>query len=203
MFSAIACCFLLQFQAFGEEEASARLLNEFNDPRLFPPYEWIREGEDVTARRDRRLSNSILIISWQPDPEGNYDSYQISGIPGYHSRETVEDFLEAFCNLEGFADEDEPVNILLAGNNWAAGIPLRAKLLDLSKDHKFSVFYAGGAFRRANLIKEPESRLAMIEQAFRQATDNAQTDTARPATRPGSSLEGGDDSQSEVEERSR
>ncbi len=62
------------------------------------------------------------------------------------------------------------LNVIVASNNWGAGHHLQTKLKKLSKDYKFSVFYAGGwGFQNAVLIDEPKARLKMIQDAFKTA----------------------------------
>ena len=173
---AITCFAVLQFRVDANESSVAALLNDFQDPRqTVSVYEWIRDGE--TDQQIRQLNHSILIICWMSASNDKFASYQISGIDGFHSRERIESFLDAFYALDQPKEmAAERLNIIVAGNNWGAGIALKEKLKALSKKHKFSVFSAGGwAFREARLIEEPGTRLAMIREAF-QKTKNSEQD---------------------------
>lgn len=194
---------LLQFSADADEKSPPSLFGDFNDPRqTISIYEWIRDGKP--EQRIRQLSNSILIICWMPDSNGKFESYQISGIDGFHSRELIELFLHAFYALDQPEEVGtERLNVILAGNNWGAGIVLKEKLMALSKEHKFSVFYAGGwAFRKARLIEEPEARQAMIREAFLKTNNSEQDGADQPATAPESKPEGDLKPQPESEGRS-
>ncbi len=163
------------FNLFADEGPKAKLWGDFQDPRqTLSLYSWIEDGSDVDPVRS--INHSILIICWMPDPEGKFETYQISGIDGYHSRKRTEAFLDAIYELKQPKEVGgKRLNVLVAGNNWGAGHSLKEKLRKLSKEHKFSVFYAGGwAFRKAILIEEPEARLKMIKEAFKVATNSEQ-----------------------------
>jgi hypothetical protein len=188
---AMVCIGLLQFSVDADEKSPPSPFGDFNDPRqTISIYEWIRDGKP--EQRIRQLNNSILIICWMPDSNGKFESYQISGIDGFHSRERIELFLHAFYALDQPKEVGtERLNVIVAGNNWGAGIALKEKLMALSKEHKFSVFYAGGwAFRKARLIEEPEARQAMIREAFLKTNNSEQDGADQPATAPESKPEG-------------
>lgn len=200
---ALVCIGLLQFSVDADEKSPPTLFGDFNDPRqTISIYEWIRDGKP--EQRIRLLNNSILIICWVPDSNGKFESYQISGIEGFHSRERIELFLDAFYALDQPKEVGvERLNVIVAGNNWGAGIALKEKLKALSREHKFSVFYAGGwAFREARLIEEPEARQAMIREAFLKTNNSEQDGAEQPATASESRPEGKSKPQPESEGRS-
>lgn len=131
---------------------------DLRDPRY--AREWIRGGEMVEA------GHALLIIHWQPAPDRQFGVYQISGLEGYHSRARVEAFLAAFYGGYPKKGPDVP-GIVLCGNNWGSSIELRPALTAHSARLGFSVSYVGGwAFFRAQLLDEPEPRLAALRQAF-------------------------------------
>jgi hypothetical protein len=148
----------------------------FMDPRQTVSfYPWIEDGKAIEDVRS--ISTSILLICWHPapdksaGPDGTYLRYQISGLDGYHTKEQVERFLTAFYDLDHRSEVGSKVpNVIVAGNNWGAGLELGSKLKELSKAKSFAVFYAGGwAFSRALLISEPEARLKLIQEAYKKA----------------------------------
>ncbi|MDB4265216.1 hypothetical protein N9891_00545 [bacterium] len=155
---------------------------DFRDPRQFGYcYEWISDGEEKNANDLRSLSHSILIVCWSPSPEGEFRSYQISGIDGYHSAETVESFLRALYAKEVPKTAYGRLNVIVSGNNWGAGKELGPCLKDLSKAHKFSVFYIGGwAFTKARLQEEPADRLKYIRSAFEAIQSPEQKQVTKP-----------------------
>ena len=66
---------------------------------------------------------------------------------------------------------NQKVNIIIAGNNWGAGIQLLPKLKELSSRYSLSIFYAGGwAFKSVLLHPEPENRLKHIKEAFKKSS---------------------------------
>jgi hypothetical protein len=111
---------------------------------------------------------AIIIIHWMPAPNGKVDTYQIGGIPGYHSKERVEAFLKAFYSKAAFPNAGPEVpNVVLCGNNWGAGQEISRFLVDYSKAFGFSAFSVGGwAFWTVKLIDEPEPRKTAIKRAF-------------------------------------
>jgi hypothetical protein len=150
---------------------------EFRDPRQTPDFHvWIEDGK--LRPPGRSISASILIICWSPAPNRSpesrspFEQYQISGLDGYHTKEQIERFLTAFYDLDHQNSEigSKVPNVILAGNNWGAGLELQPKLQKLSKAESFAVFYAGGwAFSKALLIAEPEARLKLIQAAYKKA----------------------------------
>src|SRR5687767_12176075 len=96
---------------------------ELSDPRLaVHEYieEWIRAGEERTP--PQYPWNGILIIHWLAAPNGNAHTYQIGGLPGYHSKERVQAFLDAFYTKEALAKLGRPVpNVVVCGSGWGAG----------------------------------------------------------------------------------
>lgn len=173
-------------------EVEFNLLGDFRDPRqLVILHEWIDKGSVKNRPVSGPINHSILIICWMPDPTGGFDTYQISGIEGYHSREKVETFLRKFYELEQPKNAGwSPVNLVLAGNNWGAGQSLHEVLKTLSEKFEFKVFYSGGwAFEKAILVREPQYRLSMVQKAFTQASSREQ-DAGKPATAPESKAEG-------------
>lgn len=135
----------------------------FFDPRPSYLHLKIEKGEEVEARGP---TNSLLIICWAPAPDGKFWVYQISGIDGYHSRERVDSFLKHFYEIS----PDKPgaaENIIIAGNNWGAGLELKEFLKPLSKVHSFDVYFAGSrAFKEVRFQREPADRLERIRKAF-------------------------------------
>jgi len=174
----LVALFLLPLRA-EEVEKRVEPWGDFQDPRqVVSLYEWIVDGSEPD--RFRPINDSILIICWTPAPEelpdGRFVAYQISGVAGYHSREHVERFLDELYAVEyppeaGVGNVTR-LNVILAGNNWGAGMQLKEKLKELSREHSLSVFYAGGwAFRKAVLIEEPEARRECIRRAHERALD--------------------------------
>ncbi|YCM43408.1 hypothetical protein V2O64_19050 [Verrucomicrobiaceae bacterium 227] len=149
------------------DESPMTSFAEFRDPRQ-PAllYHWIDKGTEVES--PPQISRSLLIICWSPGPKGEFESYQISGIDGFHTRERTEAFLETFYKMaQPKRVGPERLNLIVAGNNWGSGKSLQKKLMILSKEKKFNVFYAGGwGFQKAILINEPPDRLKMIKIAF-------------------------------------
>jgi len=165
---------LLTANGISDEKSQPKIWGDFHDPRqTISLYEWIDDGVDVEETRS--ISNSILIICWMPDKDGKYETYQISGIEGKHSRSHVEKFLKEFYKLELPKEAGRgPLNVMIAGNNWGAGMGLKETLVKLSKKHSFSVFYAGGwTFQKAVLTSEPAGRLKLIKEAHKLATSES------------------------------
>jgi len=136
----------------------------FIDPRSTHLYLGIQKGEDT--KDPNPINRSLLIVCWVPAPTGESLVYQISGIEGYHSRERVESFLKSFYEQS----QDKPgdsVNVIVAGNNWAAGQELKTCLKPLSKAHGFDVYFANpNGFKEVRLQPEPADRLERIRKAF-------------------------------------
>lgn len=153
-------------QADQLRRSTERSFTNLTDPRQWGSLsEWINDGEEV--ENTRSISNSIFIISWLPDPEGNLGTYQIGGIEGYHSFETINSFLTNFYDLDDPKTIYGKPNVIVAGNNWGTGRELGHLLKDLSKRHKFSVFYLGGwGFMNAVLSEEQPGHLKPIKAAF-------------------------------------
>jgi hypothetical protein len=144
--------------------AAEDALLTFIDPRATHLYRGIQKGEDT--KDPNPISRSLLIVSWAPAPNGEMLVYQISGIEGYHSKERVESFLKSFYEVPPDKSGD-PVNVIVAGNNWAAGQELKNCLKPLSKAHAFDVFFANpSGFKEVRLQPEPEDRLERIRKAF-------------------------------------
>jgi hypothetical protein len=167
----------------GEDAPKKLDWGNFYDPRQGFLYEWIEDGK--RKEKTRGISHSILIICWHPAPNGELGiTYQIGGVPGYHDFGHVERFLSALYDMEHQIGQSKvPLNVVVAGNNYAAGEELATKLAELSKEKKFSAFYAGGwAFRRAILVDEPKPRLKLILAANKLAANNkGQDDADQPA----------------------
>jgi hypothetical protein len=147
---AMVCIGLLQFSVDADEKSPPSPFGDFNDPRqTISIYEWIRDGKP--EQRIRQLNNSILIICWMPDSNGKFESYQISGIDGFHSRERIELFLHAFYALDQPKEVGtERLNVIVAGNNWG-GQALRSKRSSWlsAKNTSLACFMrAGGRFAR-------------------------------------------------------
>jgi len=161
--------------AFGEDQEVGYNSLVFSDPRAprFPrEVLWLRDGELV--REYPADNHPLLIISWMPSPTKKNHVYQISGIEGYYSRELLDLFLKKFYQLQaaGGAGAKSP-GILVAGNNWASGVELGETLKPLTKKFQFeAAFLANYGFQKASLMKEPEGRLKMIKQAFKQAEES-------------------------------
>jgi hypothetical protein len=170
--------------AVGENEGGAEWTLDFHDPRHIDSlYTWLEDGSE--NQEIRQIDRSILIICWMPDTSGgDVATYQISGIQGRHSEAHAKRFLDEFYALELSKENGkEPLNVIIVGTNWGAGIHLKEKLKGLSKKHSFSVFYAGGKpFRKVLLINEPESRLILIRKAHERATKSEQGAAEQPAT---------------------
>jgi len=127
--------------------------------------------DGVEPKPAKLISNSIIIISWMPAPDGTFGKYQIGGLGGYHSKEQVERFLAKFYEADHQKEtqSDRP-NIVLAGNNWDAGFELKDTLFKLSGDKALDVYYVGGwAFLKVDLITEPEARRLLIEKTYKEA----------------------------------
>jgi hypothetical protein len=141
-----------------------------NDPRLpMSLYQMFDSGEEPKIIRP--INNSVMIICWMPSPDGSFGRYQISGLDGYHTKEQVEKFLARFYEADHQQETqmDRP-NILIAGNNWGAGLELKNLLKDISARKSIAVFYAGGwAFSKVALITEPASRKGLIERTYKEA----------------------------------
>lgn len=126
----------------------------------------MRSGIELETRQ--RATNSIIIIHWIRTSNGLSDTYQIGGIPGYHSKERVEAFLSAFYSRSTFpkAGPDVP-NVVICGNEWGAGNEIRRILTGYSKTFGFSVFIVPNwGFKTAKLIDEPEPRRSTLQRAF-------------------------------------
>ena len=127
--------------------------------------------DGIEPKTTKYISNSIIIISWMPAPDGKFGTYQIGGLEGYHSKEQVERFLTKFYEADNQKEtKTERPNIILAGNNWGAGHELKDTLRKLSNDKTLSVYYVGGwAFSKVDLITESEASKKLIEKAFKKA----------------------------------
>lgn len=132
--------------------------DDLPDPRR--SREWIRGGQDPDE-----AGFPLLIIHWEPAPDGSYGGYQISGLEGYHSQARVEAFLTAFYSSYKKPGPDVP-SLVLCGNNWGSGAMLKPALAALSARLGLSIWRAGGYFTRVHLIEEPEARLAALRAAF-------------------------------------
>ncbi|MCB1208788.1 MAG: hypothetical protein KDK97_05655 [Verrucomicrobiales bacterium] len=167
----IATSLVVSLPAFAHEPSSAqRFGSVLNDPRqTVSLYQMFDGGEEPKTMRP--INNSIMIICWMPSAEGVLGSYQISGLDGYHTKEQVKKFLARFYESDHQKETqlDRP-NIVLAGNNWGAGLELKETLKALSAKKSIAVFYAGGwAFSRVSLIQEPDSRKCLIERSYKEA----------------------------------
>ena len=147
-----------------------RFSGPLTDPRK--PFSFYTMFEDgVEPKTPKIISNSIIIISWMPAPDGSFGRYQIGGLEGYHSKEQVVRFLAKFYETDHQKEtkNDRP-NIVLAGNGWGAGHELKDTLRKLSSDKTLGVYYVGGwAFSKVDLIAESEARKKLIEKAFKEA----------------------------------
>lgn len=156
----------ITFSSILAEENKPPFLSDFHDPRgIVSFHEWIVDGKE--KQKYSSVSNSLLIISWMPVPDRSKNGYQISGIDGYHSKETVVKFLQAFYSQGAPKGvHGMPVNILIAGNNWGSGKELKSPL-EITRKNSISVFHAGGwGFQKAHLAPEPKGRLKLIKKAF-------------------------------------
>jgi hypothetical protein len=154
----------------GEITPNDQLSRTLTDPRKAPAFFTMFE-DGVAPKTTKLISNSIIIISWMPAPDGRVGIYQIGGLEGYHSKEQVERFLAKFyaADHQKETKKDRP-NIVLAGNNWAAGMELADTLGKLSKDKSLGVYYIGGwAFSKVDLLTESEARKKLIEKCYKEA----------------------------------
>jgi hypothetical protein len=146
--------------AFGQSDSGAP--PQFEDPRGGPmPREWIRGGIEMSPEE----AFPLLVICWVPSPEGKFEAYQISGIPGYHSQERLKAFLTAFYSAAQSGSRRP--SVIVCGNSWAGGAFLRESLMSLSQKFGFSVWaYPGRLFHSVRFVEEPKERLAAIQRAF-------------------------------------
>jgi hypothetical protein len=155
----------------GETSPAPHFGDTLNDPRQpMSLHLMFDSGEEPEATRN--ISNSILIICWMPAPDGVFGRYQIGGLDGYHTKDQVEKFLHRFYEADHQKETQMGTpNIVLAGNNWGAGLELKEDLKGLSAKKAVAVYYVGGwAFSKASLIPEPDSRKRLITRTYQEAT---------------------------------
>lgn len=167
----LTLCLLGAHSVLAEDiTPSDRFSGTLTDPRK--PLSFYTMFEDgVEPKTTKLISNSIIIISWMPAPDGTSGRYQIGGLDGYHSKLQVERFLAKFYEADHQKETktDRP-NIVLAGNNWGAGHELKDTLRKLSSDKTLGVYYVGGwAFSKVDLITEAEARKKLIEKTYKEA----------------------------------
>ncbi|MDF1849964.1 MAG: hypothetical protein P1U85_03955 [Verrucomicrobiales bacterium] len=143
------------------------------DPRgQFDFYEWITDGKE--NKKLRPINNSLLILCRTPGPDGTAETFEINGVPGQHNLEHTSRLLQEFYQMD-FNEEVTkyglPLNIVLVGNNWGAGLTLKPALISLSEKHSFSVFYRSHFFHKTELLKEPEARRKLLLKAHERAGD--------------------------------
>jgi hypothetical protein len=158
--------------SFADDAAPAQRFGDtLSDPRQpMSLYQMFDSGE--VPKAIRHINNSILIICWMPAPDGTFGRFQISGLDGYHTKEQVEKFLNRFYDADHQKETqmDTP-NVVLAGNNWGAGLELKETLKALSAKKAIAVYYVGGwAFSKASLIPEPDSRKRLITRTYEEAS---------------------------------
>jgi hypothetical protein len=158
--------------SFAEDAAPAQRFGDtLSDPRQpMSLYQMFDSGEEPKVIR--HITNSILIICWMPAPDGTFGRFQISGLDGYHTKEQVKKFLNRFYDADHQKETqmDTP-NIVLAGNNWGAGLELKETLKALSAKKAIAVYYVGGwAFSKALLIPEPDSRRKLIARTYQEVS---------------------------------
>ncbi len=157
---------------FAEDAAPAQRYGDtLRDPRQpMSLYQMFDSGEEPKVMR--QINNSILIICWMPASDGTFGRYQISGLDGYCTRDQVVKFLNRFYEADHRKETqmDTP-NIVLAGNNWGAGLDLKPTLKALSAKKAIAVYYVGGwAFSKVSLIPEPDSRKRLIVRSYQEAS---------------------------------
>ena len=134
-------------------------------------YQMLDSGEEPKVMR--QISNSILIICWMPASDGSFGRYQIGGLEGYHTKEQVEKFLNRFYDADHQKETRMSTpNIILAGNNWGAGLELKETLKELSAKKAIAVYHVGGwAFSKVKLIQEPDPRRKLIARTYQEASE--------------------------------